>query len=651
MNLSKQTWFELFGVVLITLVLYWPSFQFDFVNYDDQVYVINNSFISSPNISNLLDGSGTGNFHPMTMISLWLDNELGSGESSIFHIGNVIWHILNSVLVFFFVGRIFPDRKGVPFFVAILFAIHPMHIESVAWISSRKDLVYTFFYLTALIAYFDFLKTNKTKYLIITIGVGIISLLSKPAAITLPVALVLLQFLEFGQIKIKEILPLVPLFIGSIIIGLLTIQLQSNDAINDLETYSIIERLGFAFYGLFFYTLQSIFPVGLTAMHPYPTADDMLSWKFLISMFTGIALILIAVLGMRKDKKIGFGILFYMLNLVLMLQLVSIGRAIVAERYSYLSYLGLFIVIVVLLESIPLIQKKKSSFYILSLILGSLLFMTSIKQIKVWKNSKLLWTKSIEENPQDWYGYIGRGNYYRDISQNSKALSDFKMAIQQAPEQVDNYFNLGDLQRQMGDVQSAIATYSTAIQLRPDYEQAYINRGQFYIAINDGAKALADFNKAIELNTNSFLGYNNRGNLYLLTGNSEQAILDFSKAIELKPDYAKAWYNRGTAVLNSDLENAKNDLEQAIAIDPNYIDAYNNLGSVYYQTKDYDFAIEVYDQALQIDRHLANTWLNLSVVKNIVGDYSGALESALQAKKEGAQVSESYLNQLRSNIN
>ncbi len=652
MNVNKRTYLELLGLAVLTLGLYWPSFHFDFVNFDDQLYVLNNAFILHPTIASLLDGSGTGNFHPLTMLSLRLDYWLGGGSPGIFHINNVVWHLLNSILVFFFARRILPNKMGAAFFAALLFAIHPMHIESVAWISSRKDLVYTFFYLGALIAYFEYLKTKQKKHLLLTFGAAVISLLSKPAAITLPVALVLLHYLAFGKIKIKSALPLIPLFIGSLLIGMLTIQLQSNAAVNDLETYSVTQRLSFAFYGLFFYIVKSILPTGLSPMHPYPQETEMLEWGFLMPAAVGaIFLLILGWLGMRKNRILGFAGLFFLLNLILMLQLVSVGRAIVAERYSYLCYIGLFLALIVLIERVPQIPKKKSTFYLISISIGLPLFYLSSQQLKVWQNSETLWSKAISEYPQDWFAYIGRGNYYKDVSNNSKALADFNKAVQLAPDRFDNYFNLGDLQHQLGYTRQAIESYSKAIQLRPDYEQAYINRGQFYVSANDGAKALGDFNTAIALNPDSYLAYNNRGNLYLLTGNQEEAISDFNKAIELNPNYARAWYNRGTAQLNSDLESAKRDLEKAINLDPGYFDAFNNLGSVYYQTRELDRSVKAYTQALQLNSHASGTWLNLAVVKNSIGDYKGALESAMRAKQEGAQVSEAYLDQLRSKAN
>lgn len=651
MILNKRTALEILGLLLITLTLYWPSFQFDFVNYDDQVYVLNNPFIQNPSLTFLLDGSNTGNFHPITMLSLLLDHWLGSGSASIFHFSNLVWHVLNTLLVYVFTGRLFSGKNGFAFFISLLFAIHPMHIESVAWISSRKDLVYTFFYLISLITYYDYLKTDQKKHLIFAIIAAVFSLLSKPAAITIPVALMLLQYWKYATFTLQRILPLLPLFFGSLIIGVLTIQLQSNDAINDLETYSIIERVGFAFYGLYFYITQSLIPLNLTPMHPYPKTIEMMSWAFLLPIFIGFVLVTLGLFIARKNRSFGFAFLFFLLNLLLMLQFVSIGRAIVAERYSYLSYLGLFIAFGLLLDKFPSTDKFQHKFYLLGLVLGIPLFTISKDQVRVWQNSETLWSKTITENPTDWYGFIGRGNYYSEIGKNKKALADFLMSIEIDPNQFENYFNLGDLQHKMGRNIEAISTYSSAIQLNPNYEKAYINRGQFYMSMNDGVNALADFNTAISIHPKSFLAFNNRGNLYLLTNKKVLAISDFSEAININPDYAKAWFNRGTAQIESNPKKAIQDLEQAVFINPNYFDAYNNLGSVYYQLQNFEFAVSSFSRATQIQPRSSSTWLNLSVAKNSYGDYLGALDCALQARENGANVSESYIEELRLKMN
>jgi tetratricopeptide (TPR) repeat protein len=651
MKINKKTIFELLGLVIVSLILYLPAVQFDFVNYDDQVYVLNNSFVLNPTFANLMDGSGTGNFHPITMITLWLDYTLGDQTAFLFHFSSILWHTLNTILVFLFVRKLLPKVNGAAFFVALLFAVHPMHIESVAWVSSRKDVLYTFFYLVSLITYFDYLKAGSKKFLLIAIVSGLISMLAKPSAITLPIALILLQYYELNKLEVKRIIPLIPMFLGSVIVGILTFNLQQADAINSLEAYSVFERVSFAFYGLFFYITKSILPTGLAPMHPYPNSTELLEGSFILQMVLGLVLVLGSLMIAKKNRLFGFGILFFFLNMLLMLQFVSIGRAIVSERYSYLSYVGLFIGFVGLLNLIPSVAKAKNAYFILSIIVGLPLLISASGQLKHWENSEKLWTKAIKENPEDWFGYIGRGNYYTDTGKNNKGLNDFMQAVELAPERFKNYFNLGDLQRKIGDVNAAIQTYSRAIEINPNYEEAYINRGQFYIDANYGANALADFNTAIELNPESYVAFTNRGSLYLLAGKNNEAMLDFDKAIEFNPNYSQAWFNRGTAYLSLDLNKAMSDLEQAVKIDPEYLDAYNNLGSGYYKLQEYDNAISAYTEALNLKGNSGTLWLNLSVVKNSKGDYVGAYNDAIKARNLGMEVSESYLNQLKGLVN
>ncbi|NPD48177.1 glycosyltransferase family 39 protein [Lentimicrobium sp. S6] len=208
MKWNKKNGFELLWLIVVTLVLYWPSFFFDFVNFDDQLYVLNNGFIINPSLSLLLDGSGTGNFHPLTMVSLKLDHILGGGAPITFHITNFFWHLFNSILVMILIRKLFPKIKGSAFFAALVFAIHPMHIESVAWISSRKDVLYTFFYLVSLLSYVNYISRGNTSYIVFTIIAAFLSLLSKPAAITLPIALLLIHFYIKRKVELKNIIGL-----------------------------------------------------------------------------------------------------------------------------------------------------------------------------------------------------------------------------------------------------------------------------------------------------------------------------------------------------------------------------------------------------------------------------------------------------------
>ncbi len=637
---------ELSLVIFLTLVLYWPSFQFDFVNFDDQVYVLNNTFVQSPSFKSLLDGSETGNFHPLTMLTLRLDQVIGGGQASVFHVTNVLWHLLNTALVYFLVSKMLPHVRGGAFFVALMFGIHPMHIESVAWISSRKDVVYGFFFLLSILSYWEYLEVKKKWLMVVTLISAILSFLGKPASIVLPLVLGVVHYLKKERIIWRELLPIGLLLLGSTAIGMVTLQLQSGKSINDLETYSLIERGMFALYGIGFYVVKSIVPVGLSPMHPYPSLDGLGTFNFIGFLFFGIVFLVGMGVMAKKNKWILFSGGLFLLGLILTLQLVSIGRAIVSERYTYIAYVGLFFLLVVVFNSLQFIKTNNVKLYALSGVLGLPFFLLSVQYLKNWQNSETLWSKAILENSEDWYAYIGRGNYYEEQRLFDQALIDFQRAVSVAPERDEVYYNLGDLQFKLGNVGDAITTYSSALNLNPMNSKAYVNRGQFYVSENKGDLALTDFNYAIQLDPSAVQAYINRGNLYLLSGDRIQATIDFTKAIELDPLSSSAWYNRGTAEIGNDLSSAERDLLKAVELNQNHFDAYNNLGSVYYQLNDLSRAEWAFTNAVSLNANSGSTWLNLSVVKNQKGDRNGALECALQAKSRGVEVSDSYLNGL-----
>jgi tetratricopeptide (TPR) repeat protein len=644
--MSKKN-IELSLVIFLTLVLYWPSFQFDFVNFDDQVYVLNNTFVQSPSFKSWLDGSETGNFHPLTMLTLRLDQVIGNGQAGVFHMTNVLWHLLNTILVYLIVSKMLPQVRGGAFFVALMFGIHPMHVESVAWISSRKDVVYGFFFLLSMLSYWEYLKTNRKWLLMITLVTAILSFLGKPASIVLPLVLGLVYYLKKERLVWKELFPIGLLLLGSIAIGIATLQFQSGKSINNFETYSLLERGMFALYGIGFYTLKSVIPVGLSPMHPYPSLDDLVTTSFIGFLLLGLLFLIGVGVMSKKNKWILFSGGFFLLGLILTLQLVSIGRAIVSERYTYIAYVGLFFLVVVVLNNIEKIKSNNVKFYALSGILGLPFFFLSMQYLRSWQNSETLWSKAIQENPDDWYAYIGRGNYYEKQGLFNNALTDFKHAVSAAPDREEVYYNLGDLQFKLGFTKDAIITYSAALNLNPTNSDAYVNRGQFYVSENRGDLALSDFNHAIQLDSNAAQAYINRGNLYLLSGNRIQATSDFTRAIKLDPLSSSAWYNRGTAEIGNDLSSAEQDLLKAVELDQNYFDAYNNLGSVYYQLNDLNKAEWAFTNATNLNPSSGSTWLNLSVVKNQKGDHRGALECALQAKSNGVEVSGSYLDSLK----
>lgn len=648
---NRSIQIQLFIIATLTLLLYWPTLGFDFVNFDDQVYVLNNPFIQNPTLQNLFNGSETGNFHPITMLSLYLDQFLGNGAAKNFHFTNMLLHLLNSLLVFELIRKLFPKASYLPFFVAVLFAIHPLHIESVAWVTSRKDVLYTLFYLTVMWSYIKYIETEHAKYVGLTLLLGILAIFSKPTAITLPVALWLILFLQQKNNLLKKHLVIYGLLtLASVFVAYKTFSLQSVDAVNSVAIYGVVDRIGFAGYGICYYMLNALFPSNLAPMHPFPSKEEMQSMGYIFMCVLGIIVPAGIAWWNRKKPNLLFALGLFLLSLMLTLQLVSVGRAIVSERYTYFAYIGLFLLIGLILHKIPFFKDQPKALLFATAIVALPQFFIAKKHVPTWQNSHTLWTKAIEVHPTDWYGYIGRGNYAEEVGDYIQALSDFQQAIQVAPQKFQNYFNLGDLQFKVGLTSEAVQTYTSAIAINPNYADAYINRGQFYLQLNQSENALSDFNQALALEPTSPIAITNRGNVYLQTGQTNLAIADFTQAINNSPTYAAAWYNRGTAQSNTNPQQAISDLSQAINLDPSYFDAYNNLGSVYYNLNDFNNAKTQFQYALQINSQAGNVWLNLSIVHFQLGDYRNALQSAQNAKNTGTPVSSSFLDQIKKQL-
>ncbi len=648
----KHNWhLALVFILMISSICLYPVLLGGVVNYDDDTIVFQNPIIKNFKFSDiyLLFNQGIGgNYHPLTTLSFILNYKL-SGETAFgYHLINLILHLFNTALVFVFIRKLTSDNFKISLVTALFFGIHPMHVESVAWIVERKDVLFTFFYLLSLIFYLNYSKRKTLKYYILFTFLGILSLLSKPAAVTLPVVLILIDYFQNRTISIKNVFNKLPLFVGAFLLGVATILIQKDDAIGDLNQFSIFEKIGHASYALSIYLVKSIVPYGFSVMHPYPEGTSLWTLK-LVSAVLLIAVILALILKKGiKNKYVVFGTVFFVINLILVLQFFSVGRAIVAERYTYLPYIGLFFIIGYVWDYA--FKKQKSYRKAMTGFLVGLVILCSFStwnQSKIWKSSETLWSKVIKEYPGDWYAYIGRGNYYKDIGAFKMAINDYSKAISLNPNHFHNYFNRGDAYRALGQYQNAITDYNEAIEINPDYAKAYVNRGQFLYELQQFEAALSDFNKAIQLDEAITQTYVNRANVHLAQNNYEYALKDYNKAIALNDDQYEAWYNRGNLWLNSkNYLKAISDYKKAISIASDQVNVYNNLANAYYQNNQLQAAINTYSDMIRLFPDFVDGWYNRSIVYFQLGEKGKALKDALKAKSLGKTVSQNYLDQL-----
>ena len=431
---------------IISMITYSPMVKNDFIKtWDDGVYVIDNNMlhdVSWKGLTNIFRYGDefqktTNNYHPLTVLSLAF-NYQASGLSPIsYHVNNMILHGINVVLAFLFVYLLCRRRIWPAVITGLLFAVHPMHIESVAWISERKDVLYTFFFLSGLIAYLKYLEDQKFWKLGVALLLFLLSCLSKAMAVPFPLILLLIDYFQRRRLSWRLCLEKIPFFILALIIGLMSVHLQSTSAINKFETFTFYQRIMHASYGFNNYILNFIYPSGLSAFYPYPaiTPSGLLPLTFRIAPY--ICLVVAGLLGWASTRKeeipraFVFGILFYFLTIVLVLQFLSVGKAIMADRYTYIPYLGLAFFPGIVTDYY--IQKKSPLKFIgiglvtIILIMSIIFSFLTHERTKVWKNDITLWSDALQQYPDGRMNFIyeKRAKEYLDKDQYEAALADY----------------------------------------------------------------------------------------------------------------------------------------------------------------------------------------------------------------------------------
>jgi protein O-mannosyl-transferase len=499
-------------IALISFFVYLPALQNGFV-WDDIYYIKNNPLIYSFNLKEIFTKIVMSCYHPVTILTLAIEYHFFGLNESGYHAVNLLLHLLNVILVFYTV-LLLSDKAGIALVASLLFGIHPIHVESVAWVSELKDLLYTFFFLASYIFYLKYLKNRHKKFYFFALLLFSISLLSKAMAASLPVVLILTDYFKGRQIHIKTILEKVPFFLLAIALGVVAIIVQkSSGAISDIAIFTFPQRLVFATYGFITYLLKLFLPLHLSAFYPYPIMRGgnipIQYYAYLILFATLVAFVFYSL---RFTKKIFFSLGFFTITVFLVLQLLPVGGAIMADRYSYIPSIGIFYLAG---EGFNLLWGKKLK-WIAIILLSAFTVFFSVKtydRCGIWKNELTLWDNVISQYKNVPYAYYNRGFFFVNEKKYDRALEDFNKAI----------------------------------ELKPNYTDAYLNRGFVFMDEKRYDRALEDFNKAIELKPNYAKAYYNRGNVFWDEKKYDRAIEDYSKAIELNPNYSEAYVNRGLA--------------------------------------------------------------------------------------------------------
>jgi tetratricopeptide (TPR) repeat protein len=596
-NVRSEIWVCLF-LVIATLTVYWQMRNYTFINYDSRKYVTDNHYVKAGLTLKSMAWSFTAvhasNWHPLTWLSHMLDSQLYGMNPGRHHLTNLLFHILNTLLLFFVLKRM-TGALWQCGFVAALFALHPLHVESVAWVAERKDVLSTFFWMLTLWSYVRYVEcSNFYRYLLVFLFFSF-GLMAKPMLVTLPFVLFLVDYwplrrfqlgisgdrnnsqqkrFNFGLIREK-----IPLFFLSAASSIVTYIVQkSGGAVNSLDAIPFKSRIANAVLSYVGYIGKMVLPHNLAVFYPYPKSIPL--WKV---SGAGLLLVIVSVVVFRMKRTKPYlvvGWLWYIGTLVPVIGLVQVGLQAMADRYTYVSLIGLFIIIA---WGIPdIVSKwryKRIGLAATIAITLSILIMTTRSQVRYWSSSTNLFEHALDVTVGNSVAHVNLGEALAEQGKTDEAVRHYFDALRIKPDLVIPHLNLGVALRGQSKLIEAMDHFSKALQIKPDCAEAYYELG-------------------VTLEKQ---------------GHFDAAVRHYSKALRIKPEVAKVHKNLGILLARQQKDKeAIFHLYEVIRIGPDTADVYCNLGIIYANQRNIEKAILHYKKALYLNPNMAQALHNLS---------------------------------------
>jgi tetratricopeptide (TPR) repeat protein len=555
------------ALVLSTLLVFWQVRNFDFVNYDDGLYVYENpqvlSGLNQDSITWAFTTNCGGYWQPLTWLSQMLNCQLFGPDPGWMHLVNVLLHLANMLLLF----AVLKKMTGSPWpsaFVAAAFALHPMHVESVAWITERKDVLSTFFLLLTLAAYVSYVKRRSLAGYLLAVLLFVFGLMSKPMLVTLPFLLLLLDYWPLNRLMAQPattddislsaadkhsilgcMVEKIPFFVIAVALSVVTILTQKVGGVMvDTTTIPLKARVVNAFLSYAKYIGKMFWPRDLAVLYPF-RIGGISFWQVASCALLLLVISVLVICFGRKRRYLPAGWFWFVITLLPVIGLVQGGSQAYADRFTYVPYIGLFVMVAWGLPELLLKWPyRKIALSIAAAIALTAMGTGTYRQVSYWKNSFTLFTHAIE------------------VTQNNDII----------------YNALGVAYGGLGRYQDAIDAYKQAIRIDPDYPEAHLNLGVAYCKLGRMQEAIEDFKEAIRGKPNYAEAYNNLGFVYDTLGRLQDAIDAYKQAIKIRPDNANAYYNLGLAYSKlGRISDAIDAYRQAIRIRPDDAEAHNSL--------------------------------------------------------------------------
>jgi len=587
-------------LVVAVLVLYSPVAGHEFVNFDDSAYVYGNTAVRAgltwDSVSWAFHSVHSSNWHPLTWLSHMLDSEWFGLDAGKHHLVNVVIHAANSALLFvalrWMTGALWPSVL-----VAALFAFHPLRVESVAWVSERKDVLSGSFWMLTMLAWLRYVRRPSAGRYVLALLCLSLGLMAKPTLVTLPFVLLLLDiwplerwrpWTDGGWPARRLLVEKIPLLVVSVASSLVTLQSQTtSNAVQGIDVIPVGARMANALVSYTLYLWKTLWPAGLACFYPHPASlpnDGSLAWVA-TAFAAGLALVAITVVvlrAMRRRPYLAVGWLWYLGTLIPVIGLFQVGHQALADRYTYLPLIGIYLMLAWgIVDLVARWPRARLAVRVLApLVLLALAFVSHL-QVEHWRNNVTLYEHAIQVTSQNFLAHNNLGKALDDLGDFDRAAEHFEQAVAIKPDYPEANYNLGSILQRRGDLDGARTHYERAVEYRSDYPEAHNNLGSVLAKQGQPAAALTHYHRAVEIRPEFTMVYLNIGNLHARQGDLSSAVTYYERVLDSHPDHGETHFNlAATLERHGDLERSERHYRKVIGLRPGHTRAHAGLGRV-----------------------------------------------------------------------
>ena len=630
-TLFKRFVFGACLIILVTFLIYTPAIQGGFV-WDDDTFLTENPLIKAKDgLYRFWCTTEAPDYFPLTSTMLWLEWRVWGFEATGYHVVNVFLHALSCLLIWLVLRRL---KVPGAWLAGLLFAVHPVNVESVAWITERKNVLPMVFYVLSILLYLRYEKDGRYSTYGLSLFCFLLALLSKTSVVMQPFILLACAWWQRDRVVRKDILRVIPFFVLSGILGVVTVWFQYHKAIGlaIVRDDSLLSRLAGAGWAIWFYLYKAIFPYNLSFVYPRWEIDDTSVVSFL-PLLTLMALLTLFWWYRRAwGRPFLFGMGYFVLTLFPVLGFFNIyfmKYSLVANHWQYTSIIGI-IALLVGLGSYPYdnwnrVIRQVAIFCVV--ILVCILSLQSWRQAHIYKDMDTLWRDTISKNPRCWMAHNNLGPYLLDLGKYEEAVRHFREALWIKPDHASAHNNLGSALEKQEKYDEAIRHYSLALKLNPNDSKIHYNLGIVFARQGRTDAAIDHYSEALWITPDFADAHINLGNIFMRQGRLGPAIDHYSRALMLNPDDPETHYSLGTALLaRRRVNEAMEHFSEAVRIKPDFADAHYSLGNALLLEKRYGEAVLHYNEVFQLKPGIAGAHNNAGIALMNEGNFDEAIE-------------------------